>query len=56
MTILHLLNDPPPEAVAAIIEEHRRLHDVTVMELFSPDVSYDEIVRLIESHNRVFTW
>ncbi|MBI5142043.1 MAG: hypothetical protein HZA20_07615 [Nitrospirae bacterium] len=56
MTILHLLNDPPSATVTAIIEEHRRLHDVTVRELFRPDVSYDEIVRLIESHNRVFTW
>ncbi len=55
MMILHILKTEPEESVKAIIEEHRKCRDVTVIELYK-NKEYDLTVDLVERADKVISW
>ena len=55
MKILHILKAKPEESVKAVIEEHRKCCDVTVIELYK-NKNYDLIVELVERADKVISW
>ncbi|MCL4456597.1 MAG: hypothetical protein M1406_04205 [Nitrospirae bacterium] len=55
MKILHILKTEPEDSVKAVIEEHRKCHDVTVIEIYKSK-EYDLIVELVERADKVISW
>jgi hypothetical protein len=55
MKILHILNDGPTDLSTKIIEEHKKEHEVKVVELSKVE-SYESLVDDIFSHDRVISW
>jgi len=55
MKILHILKTEPEAGVKAVIEEHRKYHDVTVIEMHK-NKDYDLIVELMERADKVISW
>lgn len=54
MTILYLLKKDPGETLKEIIDEHKKNHDVTVVDI-RENKNYDEIVELIASSDKVIS-
>lgn len=57
MKILFLLKEKPEATLRTIMEEIRRHHDVSVMDLReSPEPEYEHLVEQIISCDRVISW
>ncbi len=56
LKILHLLNDGGDELSARIIEAHAREHQVRVVNLRAGDISYEQLVDEIFTHDKVVSW
>jgi len=55
MTILHLLTKKPDRLLEKIIEEHKKMSEVTVIDL-RESKEYDKIVESIVSADKVISW
>jgi hypothetical protein len=55
MTILHLLTKTPDRLLEKIIEEHKKISEVTVIDL-QENKEYDKIVDSIVSSDKVISW
>lgn len=55
MNILYLLRNNPDETGNKIIEEHKKSHDVKVLNM-NDNKNYDEIVDAIASCDKVISW
>jgi len=56
MKILHILNDGPTDLSDRIIPVQAKEHEVKVVDLSGPDVSFESIVEDIFSYDRVISW
>ncbi len=56
MTVLFLLARGPDPLSSLIIQAQEREHQVTVVDLSSPEVSYDTVIDEIAAHDRVISW
>ncbi len=56
MKILHILNDGPSDLSTKIIDVQSRENEVKVIELSKKEVSYDDIIDEIFSHDKVVSW
>ena len=56
MKILHILNDGPSELSDKIIDAQTKENQVKVLSLPKREVSYEELVDEIFSHDRVVSW
>ena len=56
LSILHLLNDGGDELSARIIAAHARQHQVCVVDLRGRDISYEQLVDEIFTHDKVVSW
>ena len=56
MKILHILNDGPSELSDKIIDAQTKENQVKVVSLPKREVSYEELVDEIFSHDRVVSW
>jgi hypothetical protein len=54
--ILFLLTRGPDPLCNRIVEAQQREHQVTIVDLSAPDVSYDTVVAQIAAHDRVISW
>lgn len=55
MTILHLLTRKPDRLLEKIIEEHKKMSEVKVIDL-QENKEYDKIVDSIISADKVISW
>ena len=55
MKILYLITQEPDETIAEIMAEHRKAHDVTVVDI-REEKNYDWIVDLIAGSEKVISW
>ncbi len=55
MTILHLLTKKPDGLVGKIIEEQKKIFEVTVIDL-QDNKDYDKIIDSIASADKVISW
>lgn len=55
MKILYLIKREPDGTAKKIMEEHKKEHTVTVVDMRT-DKDYARIVDLIESHDKVISW
>ena len=55
MTILHLLTKKPDRLIEKIIEEHKKMSEVTVIDL-QENKDYDKIVDSIATADKVISW
>lgn len=55
MTVLHLLTKKPDGVVGKIIEEQKKIFEVTVIDL-QEDNDYDKIVDTIAAVDKVISW
>ncbi len=56
LKILHLLNDGGDELSTRIIEAHTGQHQVCVVNLRASDISYEQLVDEIFTHDKVVSW
>lgn len=56
MKVLHILKSAPDGSTKKIIELQSAENQVTVVDLATGGVSYDELVADVFSHDRVFCW
>ena len=56
MKILHILNDGPTSLSDRIIDIQSKEHQVKVIDLSGEEVSYENVVDDIFSHDRVVSW
>jgi hypothetical protein len=56
MKILHILNDGPSDLFKRIIDIQSKNHEVKVIELFKKQVSYDDVIDEVFSHDKVVSW
>jgi len=54
MKVLYLLRDEPDETGNKIIEEHKKLNEVTIINI-NENKNYDEIVDAIASNDKVIS-
>jgi len=55
MNILYLLRSNPDDTGSKIIDEHKKSHTVTIINL-NENKNYDEIVDAIASNDKVIAW
>lgn len=55
MKILYVVSNEPDTTGSAIIEAHRKSHEVTLFDLRS-DKDYGKLVEQIEAHDKVISW
>lgn len=55
MKILYLLRSKPDATCQKLMDEHRKSHEVTVIEL-AAEKDYGKIVDAIEAHGKVISW
>lgn len=55
MNVLYLLMQEPDETLATIVGEHKKEHDVTIVDM-RKNKNYDEIIDLIASADKVISW
>lgn len=55
MKVLYLLRNQPDETGSKIIEEHKKSHEVTIINI-NENKNYNEIVDAIASHDKVISW
>jgi len=55
MTILHLLTKKPDSLLEKIIDEHKKMSEVTVIDL-QENKEYDKIVDSIVAADKVISW
>jgi hypothetical protein len=55
MKVLYLLRNQPDETGNKIIEEHKKSHEVTIINI-NENKNYNEIVDAIASHDKVISW
>lgn len=56
MKIFHILKKAPDESTKKIIDTHTKKHQVKVVDLTKPGVSYDKLVEDVFAHDKVFCW
>lgn len=56
MLVLHILNDGPTEDADSIIKEQMLNHKVKLVDLSRHEISYEQLVKLIEQYDRIFSW
>ena len=56
MKILHILNDGPTALSSQIIDTQSKEHEVKVIELSKKELSYENIIDEIVSHDKVVSW
>jgi len=56
MKILNILIDGPDVDAALIIAEHKKEHDVEILDLSQNGILYDELVDKIEQCDKVISW
>ena len=56
MKILHILNDGPDDDAMLIIGEHKKEHEVEIVDLSQKAMSYDDLVDKIEQCDKVISW
>lgn len=56
MKVLHILKQRPDASTKKIIELHAAEHQVKIIELFKGPGAYDELIRDVFSHDKVFCW
>ena len=56
MRILHILNDGPSELSDKIIDTQSKGNEVKVVSLPEKELSYEDLVDEIFSHDRVVSW
>jgi hypothetical protein len=54
--ILHILNDGPSKLSDQVIAVQSREHELKVVDLSKPGVSYESLVDDIFSNDRVISW
>jgi len=54
--VLNILNDGPDELSGRLIEAMKGSCEISVADLSSNDISYDELVEQIFSHDLVISW
>jgi len=54
MKILHILKSPPDEDIKNIIELHREIGEVKVIDI--NNVSYEDLIDLIFGSDKVISW
>lgn len=55
MKVLYILKESPIETEKKIIEEQKKLADVTVIDL-KADKDYDKIIDLVTQSDKVVSW
>lgn len=55
MKILYILKQNPDETLNKFIEEHRKDHELTVIDI-RENKDYIQAMKFIESHDRVICW
>ena len=55
MNILYLLKNTPDDTGSKIIDEHKKSHKVTIINI-NDNKNYDEIVDAIASSDKVISW
>lgn len=56
MRILHMLIDGPETASEDMVKLQAAEHDVEVVDLSSPDISYEDLVEKIFKSDKVVSW
>jgi hypothetical protein len=54
--LLFLLATGPDPLATQIIQAQEREHEVTVLDLSAPDLSYETVIDEIAAHDRVISW
>ena len=55
MKIVHILNKKPSPCVLDLIEEHRKLHEVEIINL-EEQLDYDAVIDKVINCDRVISW
>lgn len=55
MKILYLMKQEPDETITKIIAEHKKAHEVTVVDI-KENKDYGKIIDLIASTDKVISW
>lgn len=56
MKILHIFNDGPDDGAMLIVEEHKKKHEVEIVDLSQKAMSYDDLIDRIEQCDKVVSW
>lgn len=56
MKILNILIDGPDVSAELIIAEHKKQHDVEIIDLSQNGIQYDEVVDKIDQFDKVISW
>jgi hypothetical protein len=56
MRVLHVLKDGPEEAETAMAEMQAAEHEVEIVDLSKPGISYEELVDRIFASDKVISW
>lgn len=56
MRILHIFNDGPDTASGDMLRLQAAEHEVEVVDLSSPDISYEDLIDKIFSSDKVISW
>lgn len=56
MKVLHILKSAPDRTTERIIEAQKSGNQVTTVDLTKGPISYDDLVALVFSHDKVFCW
>ena len=55
MKVLYLLRNKPDATGTTLIEENKKSHEVTIIDI-NENKNYDDIVDAIASHDKVIAW
>jgi hypothetical protein len=56
MKVLHIVKSKPTGLTKKIIEEQSKKHEVKVINLRKKDISYEDVIDDIFSHDKIFSW
>ncbi len=56
MKILHIFKKEPSSTEAEIINIHSRSFEVSIIKLYEDGIDYDNFVKEVFSHDKVFCW
>ncbi len=56
MRIVHILTDGPDTASGDVLKLHAAEHEVEVVDLSGPDISYEDLIDKIFGSDKVISW
>jgi len=56
MKILHIVKSRPSELAKRVIERQSKNHEVKIINLKKKDISYEDVIDEIFSHDKVISW